>query len=132
MAQTWIYASWLSSGIFSTFQDVLGLSHEITEWMNDPFVGALFINQVPGVNWVPPYKLPGQGGLCQVNFETGDAVEALANGSFPILAANGFTYHLQDATFVWWFLHTTPSPAVNGQYTLKNIFSTAAPLCGPG
>src|SRR5436190_4424714 len=82
-AQTWIFASWLSSGIFSTFQDVLGLSHEISEWINDPFVGALTFTQVPGINWVPPYVLPGQGGACQVNFETGDAVEALSNGSIP-------------------------------------------------
>ncbi len=131
MAQTWIWASWLSSGIFSTFQDVLGLSHEISEWLNDPFVGALFL-QVPGINWVAPYQLPGQGGACQPNFETGDAVEALPNGGFSVPAANGFTYHLQDAAFVWWFLHTVPSPAVNGQYTLQNIFSTPASLCNPG
>ena len=131
-AQTWIYASWLSSGLFGTIQDVLGLSHEISEWINDPFVGAMFINQVPGINWVAPYQLPGQGGACLVNFETGDAVEALPNGGFTIAGTNGFTYHLQDSVFVWWFLHTAPSPAVNGQYTLRNIFSTPAALCGPG
>lgn len=130
-AQTWIFASWLSSGIFSTFQDVVGLSHEVSEWLNDPFVGAMFFNQVPGVNWTPPYVLPGQGGLCQANFETGDAVEALTNGAFPV-NTNGFTYHLQDSVFVWWFLHTSPSPAVNGRYTLQGIFSTPSTLCGPG
>ena len=131
-AQTWIFASWTSAGIFSGFQDVLGLSHEISEWMNDPFVGALFL-QVPGVNWVAPYTRPGQAG-CQVNFETGDAVEALANaGGFPVLGAtNGFTYHLEDAVFVWWFTHATPSPAVNGQYTFNNILSAPSVLCGPG
>src|SRR5204863_9578816 len=102
------------------------------EWINDPFVGALTFTQVPGINWVPPYVLPGQGGACQVNFETGDAVEALSNGSIPDTAANGFTYHLQDSVFVWWFLQARPSPAVNGQYTLGDIFSAPATLCGPG
>jgi hypothetical protein len=131
-AQTWIFASWLSAGIFSTFQDVLGLSHEISEWLNDPFVGALTYNQVPGINWVAPYQLPGQGGACQFNFETGDAVEALSNGGLPVTAENGFTYHLQDAAFIWWFLQTVPSPAVNGQYTFGNLFSSPASLCGPG
>ena len=72
----------------------------MSEWINDPFVAALGINQIPGVNWVAPYLLPGQGGACQVNFETGDAAEALSNGVFAIVGDNGFTYHLQDSVFV--------------------------------
>lgn len=130
-AQTWMFASWLSPGIFSRFQDVVGLSHEVSEWLNDPFVGSPSLTQVPGVNWVAPYILPGQGGACQINFETGDAVEALNNGVFPI-DSNGLTYHLQDSVFIWWFLHTTPSPAVNGMYTMTGVFSTPSTLCGPG
>lgn len=131
--QTWIYASWLPQNLFSGgFEDVLPLSHEVSEWINDPFVGALSFQQVPGVNWVAPYQVPGQGGACQVNFETGDSVEALPNGSFIITGSNGFPYHLQDAVFVWYFLHTIPSPAVNGNYTLQGIFPGPSTVCGPG
>jgi len=88
-AQTWVYASWVSSGIFTGFEDIVGLSHEVSEWINDPFVGAPTIGQVPGVNWVAPFILPGQGGACGVNFETGDSVEALSNGTFTIVGNNG-------------------------------------------
>jgi len=59
-------------------------------------------------------------------------VEALSGGVFTIVGDNGFTYHLQDSVFVWWFLLTSPSPAVNGTYTLQNIFPTVSSLCGPG
>jgi hypothetical protein len=36
--QTFAYATWLDAEIFgdSVHADVLALSHEITEWMNDP------------------------------------------------------------------------------------------------
>ncbi len=129
--QTWLWASWLSPGIFSTFQDSVGLSHEVSEWINDPFVGAIF-GQTPGINWVGPYVLPGQNGACQFNFETGDVVEALPNGTFSIRAANGFTYHLQDIAFIWYFLHTIPSPAIGGRYTLNGIFPQPATFCGQG
>lgn len=131
--QTWIYGSWLAPNLFSGgFEDLVPLSHEISEWVNDPFVGAAFIQQVPGVNWVPPFQLPGQGGACQANFETGDVLEALPSGVFTMAASNGFTYHLQDAAFIWYFLHTIPSPAVNASYTLQGVFPTPALLCGAG
>jgi hypothetical protein len=57
---------------------------------------------------VPPFQLPGQGGACQANFETGDVLEALPSGVFTMAASNGFSY------------------------TLQGIFPTPALLCGPG
>ena len=39
-AQSWIWASWLPPGIFGGFEDVTGLSHEVSEWLNDPVPGA--------------------------------------------------------------------------------------------
>ncbi len=55
----WIFAfaSWISPGVFTGFQDVTALSHEISESLNDPFVN----NQVPA--WQFPTgtrHLPGQ------------------------------------------------------------------------
>jgi len=48
--------------------------HEISEWMNDPFIH----------NFVPPWQFPGVPGSCQGNLETGDPVEVLANPDFPV------------------------------------------------
>ena len=41
-AKTWIYAAYVEPGTFGgdAIVDVQALSHEIAEWLNDPFVGA--------------------------------------------------------------------------------------------
>lgn len=128
-AKTWIYAAHTEPGTFrnNVILDVQPLSHEVSEWLNDPFVGAL----APGfLNLIPPAVLPGTGGACIINFETGDPLEAP-----PVVftkVTNGTTYHLQDEVFLPWYLHTTPSFSVNGQYTLQNTFTSPSSLCGPG
>jgi hypothetical protein len=128
-AKTWIYAAHTESGTFvnNVIDDVQALSHEVAEWLNDPFVGALAIGYV---NLVPPAVLPGTGGRCIINFETGDPLEA------PPVAftqtTNGTTYHLQDEVLLPWYLHSKPSFSVNGQFTFQNTFTTPSSLCGPG
>ena len=102
-----------------------GASHEVAEWINDPFVGAF----PGGINLIPPAKLPGQGGACIINFETGDPLEAP-----PVVftkVTNGTTYHLQDEVFLSWYMHGT-SFSVNGFYTYLSTFPTFSSLCGPG
>jgi hypothetical protein len=74
--------------------DVVPLSHEVAEWLNDPFVGTF-----SGLNFIPPAVLPGQGGACIINFETGDPIEALSPSTFS-KTINGTTYHLQDEVFL--------------------------------
>jgi len=128
-AKTWIYAAYTEPGTFvnDAIVDVQSLSHEVAEWLNDPFVGRL----VPGfLNIVPPAVLPGTGGACIINFETGDPLEAPPIAFTQV--TNGTTYHLQDEVFLPWYLHTTPSFSVNGWYTLQNTFPTFSSLCGPG
>jgi hypothetical protein len=126
-AKTWIYAAFAEPGFFGgVFVDVGPLSHEVAEWLNDPFVGAF-----PGVNFIPPAQLPGQPGNCIVNLEVGDALEAVP-GAFFTKVTNGTTYTLQDEVFVTWYLHNTPSFSVNGWYTLINSLPTFSALCGPG
>ena len=128
-AQTWIYAAYTDPGTFvsDVIVDVQDLSHEVAEWLNDPFVGAL----APGfLNFIPPAVLPGQAGACIVNFEVGDPLEALPVSFTKV--TNGTTYHLQDEVFLPWYLHTTPSFSVNGWYTLQNTFGEVSSLCGPG
>jgi hypothetical protein len=128
-AKTWIYAAYTETGTFigDVILDVQALSHEVAEWLNDPFVGGPFPG---GVNLVPPAVLPGQDGACIINFETGDPLE-----SPPIVfsfTVNGKTYHLQDEVFLPWYLQTIPSFSVNESFTFLGTFFTPARLCGPG
>jgi hypothetical protein len=130
-AQTWIYAAYTESGTFrgDAILDVQALSHENAEWLNDPFVGVFTFNG-SGINFIPPAVLPGQGGACIINFETGDPLEGP-----PVVftkVTNGTTYHLQDEVFMAWYLHSAPSFSVNGWYTFLNTFPTFSTLCGPG
>jgi hypothetical protein len=82
--QTYSHATYVDSpGAFS--QDVSALSHEIGEWLDDPFVD----NHVN----------------CQDNsiLEVGDPLEGNANfGAFPY-SLNGSTYHLQSLVFIGYF-----------------------------
>jgi hypothetical protein len=103
-----------------SFVDVVPLSHEVAEWLNDPFVGAF-----SGVNWIPPAILPSQGGSCIANFETGDPLEG---GPFTFAkVTNSITYHLQDEVFLPWYLHSPPSFSVNAWNTFQNL-SAQVPL----
>ena len=122
MTQTWIYAAYAEPGTFSGggLIDVVPLSHETAEWLNDPFVSAF-----PGINLIPPAVQPGSGGACLINFETGDPLE-----SKPFTftkTTNGTVYHVQDEVVLPWYLHTTPSFSVNGWYTFQNT-SAIIPL----
>jgi hypothetical protein len=126
-AHTWIYAAYTEPGTFggNVILDVQPLSHEVAEWMNDPFVGAFALGFI---NLIPPAVLPGQGGACIPNFETGDPLEAP-----PVVftqVTNSTTYHLQDEAFLSWYMHS--NFGVNGKYSYLGAFTTPSSLCGPG
>jgi hypothetical protein len=82
--KTYAYATYVGSpGAFS--QNVSAISHEIGEWMDDPFVN----NKVH----------------CTDNnvLEVGDPLENRSNyGAFPY-TLNGFTYDLQSLVFIGYF-----------------------------
>ena len=127
-AHTFIYAAYTRSGTFqgNVILDVQSLSHEVAEWLNDPFVGVFMAG---GINLIPPAILPGTGGACIPNFETGDPLEAP-----PVVfteVTNSVTYHLQDEVFLWWYLHGT-SFGVSGFWTYLGTFAQPSTLCGPG
>jgi hypothetical protein len=107
----WIFAfaSWISPGVFSGFQDVTALSHEISESLNDPFVN----------NQVPAWQFPSEPGTCQDNLETGDPVEVLANPGFPI-HVSGMTYHPQTEALLQWFEQKSTSTAINSAFSYPN------------
>ncbi len=79
-------------------QDVSALSHEVGEWMDDPFVNN-----------------PGCGGL----LENGDPLEGAPNFGGVPYTLNGFTYNLQDLVFLQYF-GQSPSTAVNGWFSFQN------------
>jgi hypothetical protein len=103
------FASWVSPGMFSGFQDVTALSHEISESLNDPFIN----------NTVPAWQFPGEPGTCQDNLETGDPVEVLGSPMFTVKTA-GVTYHPQTEALLQWFEQKTTSTAINSAFSYPN------------
>lgn len=115
--QTYSFAAYSDPGIFSApgIRDIHALSHEVGEWMDDPF----------GNNIVPAWGNVGQVSGCQNNLEDGDPVTGIAFN----VTLNGFTYHPEDLVFMPWFSRQSPSSSVNGWYTFLNTFSSAAAAC---
>lgn len=103
------FSSWITPGLFGdSFADVTGLSHEMAELFNDPFVG----NTTPW--WLGP------NGNCQGNLETGDVIEGLPNATYPI-TLNGNTYHPQNEALLQWFAGVTNSNAIHHAYSYPDI-----------
>jgi len=116
--QTYAWATYLSPGIYGrpnggtdwAVQDIHPLSHEISEWADDPFVN----------NFVQPWLTPTapQYG-CTGILETGDPVVGIGfamgvntteqgpnpNGS---QTADG-SYHPEDEVYLPWFMRTAPN-----------------------
>lgn len=105
--QTYSHATYVDSpGAFS--QDVSALSHEIGEWLDDPFIN----NRVN----------------CRDNsiMEDGDPLEGEANyGGFPY-TLGGFTYNLQSLVFVGYF-GAPPSTSVHSWLSFQNDESKVCP-----
>lgn len=115
--QTLAWASWISHGIFQNpgVLDVMALSHEISEWMNDPFAS----------NNTPPWEFPDGSG-CQNDLETGDPVEVLPHPTFPV-TLHGFTYHPQTEALFQWFARVKPSTAFDRAYTYPDLTALTSP-----
>jgi hypothetical protein len=126
----WItaFASWISPGLFGAgFQDITGLSHEVTEAYNDPFINTA----VP--NWQFPGE-PANSTVCQANLETGDPVEVLPDATVAIpLRENGkiFTFHPQTEALLQWFSQGPVSNAIDGawSYPDENALTRSAVPC---
>ncbi len=118
---TVIWASWEYAEHFGNGNDLGGkpfggdiaaLSHEVAEWLDDPFVN----NLTP--NWSSALA-PGYG--CVDWLEVGD----------PLIAEDFEVdgYHLQDEAFLSWFAHDVPSAGINGQYSLFGTLTSPSTLC---
>ncbi len=116
--QTYSPVDFDSTGLFgSGILDTAVASHEVGEWMNDPF----------GDNPTPPWGHIGQQPGCQGNLEVGDP---LTGTEAPRIAMpNGFTYHLQELVFFSWFF-SSDSIGVNRWFSDNGTFLTdAGPPC---
>jgi hypothetical protein len=94
------------------------LSHEVTEWINDPFVD----------NVVPDWRNPATNRCFNNLLETGDPVELLPKPSF-VVRTNGRAYHVTDAAGISWFAHDAPSWELGGAYSYNRLLTTPNVLC---
>ena len=113
----WTWASFIpqSNNPFAPFgDDVMVLSHELSELYNDPFVAT-------GGTAVSPW-VDGSVSFAQANLETGDVIEGMAAADvvYPVpLAPNGqaYTYTIQNVALLAWF---TRNPLHGGLYSWPN------------
>ncbi len=113
--QTYILASIRHTASASS-RDTVPLSHEIGEWMNDPWV----YNVTP--LWGHTGPVPG----CQGNLEVGDP---LSFTTFSVPMPNGYAYQVQEMAFFSWFFGA-PSVGVNNWFSNRGTFLTdAGPPC---
>lgn len=107
------FSSWMSPGLFAPgFEDITALSHEMTESLNDPFVGS------DGTHGITPWW-SSINGNCQDDLEVGDAIEGLPDATTPI-GTRGRTYHPQNEALLQWFEFQSPSTALGGAYSYPN------------
>ncbi|HEV2494194.1 MAG TPA: hypothetical protein VG204_14100 [Terriglobia bacterium] len=96
--QTYAHSTYIpKTGVFA--EDVAALSHEVGEWVDDPFVNN---------------GAPNTGG-CSGNLEVGDSLVEHDYG----YVLSGFNYHLQDLVFLDYFSGLN-SLQVNGWYSFQN------------
>jgi len=118
--QTFIWASWVEQGILGPgLADVTPMSHEISEWMNNPF----------GSNAVPAWQVPNTS-ACQNNLETGDPLALMPNAGYPVLI-EGFTYHPQNQVLMQWFKRGAASDAFEGAFSFpdQSLMTGASQAC---
>jgi hypothetical protein len=114
--------------------DVLGLSHEVAEFLHDPFL-TNFVHQYPlpgsfPLPWTPSTLSRG----CGSKLEVGDATEDRPASEFQIpIDTSIMTYHVQNIATASWFMQASPSFSVDGRYTLRGAideeFEGPAPPC---
>ncbi len=113
--QTYIWTVNADAGVQGGFgEDVSALSHELAEWLNDPFTN----NTVP--NWISPIA-PQYG--CNNALEVGDPLVGV------VFSVTGFSQHMQDEAFFSWFARQTPSIGISGRYTYLGTFKGLSKHC---
>lgn len=127
--QTYMFSAMITPGTFGDpslpgngLSDIHAFSHEVSEWMDDPFVN----------NFVQPWEddvfAPQYG--CTSILETGDPVVGVW---FPLPGnpqpAAGGVWHPEDEVHFSFFARETPSRAYKHRYTYMGTFDHAAQNC---
>jgi hypothetical protein len=122
--RTFVYAAYLTPNTFRTppfvgLSDINSLSHEVAEWIDNPF----------GINLVQPYQIPtAPPGACASDLETGDVLSGVwfSMPGNPNPAA-GHVWHPQDEVFLNWFARDGEDPGLApapGLYTYAGSMTT--------
>ena len=112
--QTYATSDYISKGLFpGSMTDIYSASHEVGEWMDDPFVN----------NATPAWGHIGQVMGCQANLEVGDPLSGTP--AVAVKMPNGDTYHNQELAFRDWF-YRTKSVGLNGWFSSRGTFKTNA------
>ena len=115
--QSYTAFEWPDNSFFpASYNDTVVGSHEVGEWMDDPFTN----------NATPSWGNIGQVSGCQGNLEVGDP---LTPTNVPPVTVNGYTYHLQELAFFSWFYHQSPSIGAGGKFSNNGTFTTFAANC---
>jgi hypothetical protein len=120
-AQTFGIMEYDTNGHFGGVHDISVMAHEIGEWMNDPL----------GNNPTPAWGHIGQTSGCQTNFEVGDPLSQI---DMPVIALNGYNYHVQELAFFSWFYNapSTASLGAGGKFSGNGTFKGPSKPCPPG
>jgi hypothetical protein len=110
---TFAWASWQLPFVFGARgADIVAMSHEIAEWINDPFAN----------DHVPAWSVPSEPQYgCSRMFEVGDPLVK------HVFLINGL--HYQDEANFSWFARQKHSIARGGRYSYRGTFKTFSPHC---
>ena len=105
-------------------QDILILSHEVLEWLDNPFAD----NFTPG--WDPVFNARSRciSEITDDELEVGDVFEFTPAGFIALNTANGI-YHLQEGAFIDYFTRNATSRSANGQYSFFGVGTSPSADC---
>ncbi len=128
-AQTYIVTCYFSQDSdfgLGPVSDVSALSHEVNEWLNDPF----------GISFTPGWNLPfsssaqcDSGGIAGDRLEVCDPLEYFDSAVAIALPSDSFTYHVADTVFLDFFTRSDQPTAVNGQFSFFGVANAASSPC---
>ena len=118
--QTYLYVDYDTTNRTAGVHDITTLSHELREWMNDPFL----------TNATPPWGNIGQVSSCKSNMEVGDPL----TGTSVVIKMNGYEYHPQELAFFSWFFNgkDVPSVGLGGKFSSHSTFTGPSKICPQG
>jgi hypothetical protein len=126
--QTYIATSYESQDFRAGYNpDVYALSHEVIEWLDDPFIN----NFTPG--WNQAFlsdSLQCDSRYSSDLLETADPVENVTE-SVVALPGGSFSYHVTEGMFIDFYTRSNHSRSVNGQYSFFEIGEQYGLLTGP-